>query len=631
MGAIFSRLVGPFLLVAFLLCGVSGPARTQSKPPAKAVLTQSDVDWISAAVVEKLKKDGIVPTKPAEPAPAAGAEPDHDLAADQVTAFAGRAEVVLGSYPELWRNLTRIHLILDKSVSGGPGLGAFFAMLCVAVAAALGSETLLRRALDSVRRRLAGYITDTTEFWPLFGLACLDVVGLAAVWLLSYGFLGFWFRGSDEQARVAAAVVSGVFFWRLYMFVFRIFFRPGLPAARLAKVADTDAWAIYWRLSAVIASIIAFRLVFRILTAIETPPEAISAWQLLTSFLVFGLLLWAAWTLRKPVAAWFAGLTHTGEVGRLESAVARNWLVIAVPFFVVLFLAQIYGAITGHLTISAALLLTLNLIIALLLFETLLHFSAKRISAPAGLPTQAELHVVHVIVRCIRVAAYIGVGVTIAQAWIVDVIGMVDSTQWRSIMLHALTAGGVLFAAYVGWEAIHFLTDSYIARNSPAAMGPAEEGAPPPTATRLATILPLLRMAAIIVIFVVAALAVLSELGVNITPLIAAVSIFGLALSFGSQTLVRDIVSGIFYLADDAFRVGEYIDCGKAKGTVEGFTLRSIKLRHQNGQIYTIPFGQLGQITNFSRDWTTMKFNLRFARDTDVEKLRKTAKRSASR
>ena len=102
---------------------------------------------------------------------------------------------------------------------------------------------------------------------------------------------------------------------------------------------------------------------------------------------------------------------------------------------------------------------------------------------------------------------------------------------------------------------------------------------------------------------------------------------FGLAISFGSQTLVRDIVSGIFYLTDDAFRVGEYIDCGKAKGTVEGFTLRSLKLRHQNGQVHTIPFGQLGQITNFSRDWTTVKFNLRFARDTDVEKLRKAAKK----
>jgi small-conductance mechanosensitive channel len=72
----------------------------------------------------------------------------------------------------------------------------------------------------------------------------------------------------------------------------------------------------------------------------------------------------------------------------------------------------------------------------------------------------------------------------------------------------------------------------------------------------------------------------------------------------------------MFYLADDAFRVGEYIDCGKAKGTIEGFTLRSLRLRHQSGQIHTIPFGQLGQIINFSRDWSTLKFNLRFDRNT---------------
>ncbi|WP_342362042.1 mechanosensitive ion channel family protein [Terrarubrum flagellatum] len=135
------------------------------------------------------------------------------------------------------------------------------------------------------------------------------------------------------------------------------------------------------------------------------------------------------------------------------------------------------------------------------------------------------------------------------------------------------------------------------------------------------------RIAAGVGIAIIAALLVLTELGVNITPLIAGASVLGLAVSFGSQTLVKDIVSGMFYLADDAFRVGEYIDCGKAKGTVEGFTLRSIKLRHQNGQVHTIPFGQLGQITNFSRDWATVKFNLRLARDADLEKVRKAVKK----
>ena len=86
--------------------------------------------------------------------------------------------------------------------------------------------------------------------------------------------------------------------------------------------------------------------------------------------------------------------------------------------------------------------------------------------------------------------------------------------------------------------------------------------------------MPLLRAMAGSVIVVVGGLLVLSELGVNITPLIAGASVFGLAVSFGSQSLVRDVVSGIFFLAEDAFRIGEYVDCSKVKGTVEGFSVR---------------------------------------------------------
>ena len=138
--------------------------------------------------------------------------------------------------------------------------------------------------------------------------------------------------------------------------------------------------------------------------------------------------------------------------------------------------------------------------------------------------------------------------------------------------------------------------------------------------------MPVLRIFMLVTIALVAVLIALSNLGVNTTSLIAGASIFGLAISFGSQSLVHDIVSGIFFMADDAFRIGEYIDTGKAKGTVEGMTVRSLRMRHQNGQIHVIPFGQIQQVTNFSRDWTTMKFNLRLALDTDVEKVRKIVK-----
>ena len=147
--------------------------------------------------------------------------------------------------------------------------------------------------------------------------------------------------------------------------------------------------------------------------------------------------------------------------------------------------------------------------------------------------------------------------------------------------------------AYVLWEPSS-RHRSYLRRHADDAAS---------TATRLGTLIPLLRVTVAIMLTVVALLIALENIGVNVTPLLAGASVLGLALSFGSQTLVRDIVSGIFYLTDDAFRVGEFIDCEKAKGTVEGFTLRSVRLRNQSGQLHTVPFGELGRVTNFSRDW----------------------------
>src|SRR6202034_831642 len=145
-------------------------------------------------------------------------------------------------------------------------------------------------------------------------------------------------------------------------------------------------------------------------------------------------------------------------------------------------------------------------------------------------------------------------------------------------------------------------------------------------ASRLQTVLPLLRAAFAVVIGVIAALIVLSRLGVDTAPLIAGAGVFGLAVSFGSQSLVRDIISGLFYMWDDAFRVGEYIDTGRLKGTVESLGIRSIKLRHHNGPLHTIPYGQLGAVTNTSRDFATIKFNLRLEPGTDMELVRKANK-----
>ena len=227
--------------------------------------------------------------------------------------------------------------------------------------------------------------------------------------------------------------------------------------------------------------------------------------------------------------------------------------------------------------------------------------------------------------RSITAAAILAIAILLAEVWLVDELALVAPAAWAAVRRSLITAAATLFLGYVAWRTLHHWTEERLRKAAPG-LGPEadDEGARP--ASRLTTVLPMLRILAGIAIFVVAALLALSQLGIEITPLLAGAGVFGLAISFGSQALVRDIVSGIFFMADDAFRVGEYIDTGRLKGSVEMISLRSVRLRHQNGQIHTIPFGQLTSITNFSRDWQTVKFNLRLSRECDLERVRKTVK-----
>jgi hypothetical protein len=101
------------------------------------------------------------------------------------------------------------------------------------------------------------------------------------------------------------------------------------------------------------------------------------------------------------------------------------------------------------------------------------------------------------------------------------------------------------------------------------------------------------RIVLLVFLFVVVGISILASLGVNIAPLLAGAGVVGLAIGFGSQTLVKDIISGVFFLIDDALRVGDYVEAGTAKGTVEAISLRSLRLRHPRGQLFIVPFGDL--------------------------------------
>jgi small-conductance mechanosensitive channel len=212
----------------------------------------------------------------------------------------------------------------------------------------------------------------------------------------------------------------------------------------------------------------------------------------------------------------------------------------------------------------------------------------------------------------------------IGECWGLDLVDPEAGSFERLFVRPAFLAAATVVGAWILWTALSAVIDEKM----PQAAGPGDEDEAFATATsRLDTLLPLVRNMVLIAIAAIAVVVALATLGLDIGPLLAGLGVIGIAIGFGAQTLVRDVISGLFFLMEDAFRVGEYIDTGRLRGTVEGMSLRSVRLRHQNGQVHTIPFGQVQAVTNFSRDWSVVKFNLHLEPAADIETVRKTIKR----
>ncbi len=156
-----------------------------------------------------------------------------------------------------------------------------------------------------------------------------------------------------------------------------------------------------------------------------------------------------------------------------------------------------------------------------------------------------------------------------------------------------------------------------------------DEGVDPdaPPISRLDTLVPLFRNVLLGMLAIIVLMISLSAIGVDIGLLIASAGVIGIAIGFGAQSLVRDIFSGIFFLADDAFRVGEYIELdAETRGEVESISIRSLQLRHHRGAVITIPFGELKKITNHNREWVIYKMPFRMEPETDPLKFKKLVK-----
>ncbi len=226
--------------------------------------------------------------------------------------------------------------------------------------------------------------------------------------------------------------------------------------------------------------------------------------------------------------------------------------------------------------------------------------------------------------RGLRAALIIAALVFLAWGWGIDIESLTaQETMMNRFARGALSAVAIALIADFIWHVAKTAIDLKLAETGEPGLATTDEAR---RRARLRTLLPIFRNILFVIVVVVAGMMALSALGVEIGPLIAGASVIGVAIGFGAQTFVRDVIAGMFYLLDDAFRVGEYIQSGNYKGTVEGFSIRSVRLRHQRGPLYTVPFGLLGAVENMSRDWVIDKITLGVTYDTDLDLARKLIK-----
>jgi small-conductance mechanosensitive channel len=508
------------------------------------------------------------------------------------------------------------------------GAGMAF-MLAVGWAA----ERLARRFL----RRLWRQAVDARPEAPLARLGCLLLrLALEFVFLGAFvaGALAVFFvlwQGNEVTRTVVMTYVTAAVVVRLYVIFSHFLLAPDHPNLRLVHMDDRSTRFLH-RQNIVMASIAAFGfLTCTLLHQLGLPEDPGRLLAFAVGFVLFATLVYTILRARKAITGDLAW--KGAESGRFRVAFAETWPGITAAYVVLLYLVIVIVVLTGHRVSYLAVFGSLLAVIFVPHIDAVLERAAQRLEGMKEAVEQAGGQFRIVALRAGRIVLCVAAAMFLMRIWGLDVFSMAERSVGSRIAGALVDIGLTALVAYVLWEMARIAIDRHLAREArqagqagQAAAGergePGVEGA-----SRLRTLLPLLRVAAQVTIVVMAVMVVLSSLGVDIGPLLAGAGVVGLAVGFGAQTLVRDIVSGVFFLVDDAFRLGEYIDVGAAKGTVEKISLRSLRLRHHRGALHTVPFGEIQYLSNYNRDWAIMKLEFRVPFDTDLENVRKIFKK----
>ncbi len=496
------------------------------------------------------------------------------------------------------------------TAAGGIGAGRFLLGALGCLLAGIAAELVVRRASSGMRMRRSPRVLATVrDRLTMIGIEAVLEAGAVlafAVGMLVVLMIEEWPGGIHE---VGIAFLVAVLWVRAAFSFLTLLLRPlEGPQRELAAFDLTVPEARFW-LRHLIAFVAWFAFGWAAIATLRVLGMPRPGLMLVAYAMGIGLLVIALLVLWRQPARPTANPAAARKAGRWAAsfglfAIWAIWAAGAMPVFWFLVVA-----ILMPLAISAGKRASRHLM-----------RPVAGADVVAGRASVAEVF----LEQGLRAAAIVGGIMILLWGWGLDVGSLAaQENAFTRLLRGGLHALIIILVADLAWSLMKAMADTTLA-NAQVADGLSPEEAR--RRARIRTLLPIGRNVAFIVLVVMAGLMALAALGVEIGPLVASAGVVGVAVGFGCQTVVRDIISGMFYMVDDAFRVGEYIQSGNYKGVVESFSLRSVKLRHQRGPLFTIPFGSLGAVQNMSRDWVMVKDQIGITHDSDVEKAKKLIK-----
>ena len=503
--------------------------------------------------------------------------------------------------------------------------------IALILAAGFAAEFLFNRVFaarrDSIRAHHPESLFETVKL--VSTRAGLDLGGLVVFAIVAFFIGRIAIFDPTTRAFAFQAVYWMVFLPRIVAALLRFALAPHRSELRLVTADDATAKSLYRSFTSLFIFIgAAFFLNNVMIEANEN--TAASAFRF---FIGFGVNLWIVlviWKSRHGLTSIILG-DESAPTSGLER-MARFWPYFSMLFLVFNWLLVQVAASMGATTVTAGRSLT---VIALVVFAPFLDTMVRGIVSHVVPPMRGEgpvaeaahLQTRHSYVRIARVALLAFLVLMVGRIYGLNLLAL-GADDGSEIARDSVIFLLILAAGYLAWEITNLWVAHQLAKDAPPASVADEEAEMGGTGkSRMATILPLIRIVVQITILVLTVLLALSQLGINITPLLAGAGVVGLAVGFGAQTLVRDVVSGVFFLMDDAFRMGEFIDAGGTQGTIEKISIRSLQLRGTRGAVHVVPYGEIKKLTNLSRDWVIMKLKFTVPFDTDVEKVRKLFKK----